>query len=152
MKRTVALLACGATLAAGGIFAGSVIGGDGSIDTADRIGGDYSDPIVQQLDATGTKRVAGTAGKAKKPKVIYGTGEVTSVDPEGNSTISLICPKKYPVPLSAGLDTSIAGIFPGRITRSDSAPRAMLVAVVNTTKEAGEWTPTAVCAKGMKEG
>ena len=32
MKRTVALVACGATLVTGGIFAGSVIGGDGSVE------------------------------------------------------------------------------------------------------------------------
>ncbi|MBK5117845.1 MAG: hypothetical protein JJE23_13125, partial [Thermoleophilia bacterium] len=61
------------------------------------------------------------------------------------------CPKKFPVPISAGLETSMPGIFPGVIARSPNVARAMVIGAVNTTATDGQWSPTIACMKGVKE-
>jgi hypothetical protein len=150
MRITHSALLVGAVALLGlGLFAGSVAGDDGGIDVADRLGGGFGDPIEQVATLDGPAR-AETAAKRKKPKVLHGRGQAIELAGGANSLISLQCPKKYPVPVSAGLDTSIAGIFPGIITRDDR-PRAMLVAAVNATDRAGRWTATMACMKGVKE-
>jgi hypothetical protein len=147
--KPLALLAAAVALLGLGLFAGSVVGDDGSVDVAERIGGDFGEPIDQTATPARSPRAV-AAAKAKKPKVLHGSGQPIMLGSGENSSVSLQCPKKYPVPISAGLDTSIPGIFPGIIRRS-SLNRAMLVAAINTTRTTGQWTPTIVCMKGAKE-
>jgi hypothetical protein len=134
-----------------GVAAGTVMSSDGSVEIGDRLDGDYGPPETVRLEAPATRATAEASGKKKQPKVIHGSGSERVVSANSNDSISLICPKKYPVPLSAGLSTDAPGVFPGIIERSVDAP-GMFVAVVNLTTNDIAWRPTAVCAKGMKEG
>ena len=134
-----------------GLAAGTVIGSDGSAEVGDRLSAGFGPPETVQLEVPATRARADTAGKTKKPKVIHGFGNNRTVPANGNDSISLLCPKKFPVPLSAGLSTEAPGVFPGIIERDVDEP-GMFVAVVNITTNDIAWRPTAVCAKGMKEG
>jgi hypothetical protein len=132
-----------------GLFAGTVLGGDGSVETADRLEAP-GDTTIQTARSLSGPVTAGKRG-AKKPKVVHGRGQPIAIDSRETNAISLRCPKKFPVPLSAGLDTSAAGIFPNAIYRDPDAKRAMLVIATNTTEAAGQWTATSACMKGAKE-
>ncbi len=150
MKGSTTLVLTGAlTLLGLGLFAGTVIGGDGSVETTDRLD-PPGEPVTQTARSTTGASVAAKRG-AKKPKVTHGRGQPIEIGPGETNAISLRCPRKFPVPLSAGLDTSSAGIFPNAIYRDPDAKRAMLVAATNVTADAGQWTATSACMKGAKE-
>ena len=150
MKTKIALLAgAAAALLTLGLSVGASIGDDGTNAVAERLSGDYGEPIVQRLVVP--DRRASTAKKRKKPIVLHGTGSPVDIAAGEESIVALKCPKKYPVPISAGLETSIPGIFPGIITRSPDVKRAMTVGVSNETMTDGKWLPTAACMKGAKE-
>jgi hypothetical protein len=134
-----------------GVAAGTVIGSDGSAELADRISGDYGPAEEVRVEIPAARAQAESAKKAKKPRVIHGVGATRTVPAGDSDTVSLICPTKFPVPLSGGLRTSAPGIFPGVIERSTSGP-GMFIAVVNISNAELSWEPTAACAKGMKEG
>lgn len=149
--RRLAALAAGAALAGSGVLAGTVIGGDGSNEVVDRLPGslELSDADVDRIDVR-TARVE-AAGKRGKPKVIHGFGSARDVAAGDIDAVSLKCPKKFPVPISGGLEADV-GIFPGAIFANPSVKRSMLVGVANTVDEDGIWRPAAACMKGVKLG
>jgi hypothetical protein len=150
--KAVALVTATATVTAAiGVAAGTVIGSDGSADIGDRLTGGFAAPETVHVQIPDGRAKAEASGKKKKPVVIHGSGSNRTVAANGNDSISLICPDKFPVPLSAGLSTEAPGVFPGIIERSVTG-NGMFVAVVNITNSDIEWRPTAACAKGMKEG
>ncbi len=135
-----------------GLFAGSVIGSDGGVDTASRLTGDFGTPQPVKLHFGPT-----TFARAKhkhKPKVIYGRSSSRSIAAGDSDLASVKCPKKYPVPLSVGLDSSGPGIFPGILAHPTvpNSDRSMNAAAVNMTSSPGQWVVTAVCAKGVAQG
>ncbi len=149
-KTASALVATGLTMLGLGAFAGSVIGGDGP---ADRLAPALADPVSQVavLEHPGTE--AGTASrkrKAKRPKVLHGSGEPLEIAAGQTSAVSLRCPGRR-VPLSAGHDADVGGIFAGAVLR-DTKKRSMLVVVTNTGPDEGRWAATIACMKGVKEG
>lgn len=149
-KATAAAVALATVAAAIGVAAGTVIGSDGSVDVADRMSGEFGPPDTVRLQATDTRAAVETSGKKKKPVVLHGSGSFRTVSSGDADSVTLICPSKYPVPLSAGLSTPEPGIVPGAIERSTSAS-GMFVGVINLSGSTLEWAPTAACAKGMKE-
>ncbi len=144
-------LAAGALALVGlGLFAGSVIGGDGSVATVDRLGPlPGSEEAVVQV-ARGDSGATAAGKRSQKPSVRHGFGQPIDIAPGESSAISLKCPKKFPVPLSGGLDVSDSGVVVNAILR-DSRKRAMLVIATNTSEAAAQWTAASVCAKGVKE-
>lgn len=151
MKTKLALLTVGATvLLTLGLSVGASIGDDGTNSVTDRLAGEFGKPAVQRVSSPSARAVTG--GKKSKPKVLHGSGAVVDLAPGAESLIALKCPKKFPVPISAGLETSMPGIFPGVIARSPNVARAMVVGAVNTTEATdGQWSPTIACMKGVKE-
>lgn len=145
-----------------GAFATEVVGADDANDPAERIAGSFQRPLEQRARAAGTPvgparpatrrsaRSALTAG-GRRPKVLHGAGQPVTLAGGETSSISLRCPRRYPVPISAGLESSIPGIFPGLITRDPQGRRAMLVGAVNQTAGEGQWRATIVCLRGAKE-
>jgi hypothetical protein len=133
----------------------------------EELGRDFGEPVVQQAKPEGAPARSAThaakkrrkkARKPKKPKVIHGSGSAIPVGPRESSVVALRCPKRFPVPVSAGLATvnpeapdQAPNVFADYIGRYFEIPRAMLVAVVNTGEQGAEWTPTVVCMKGVKE-
>jgi hypothetical protein len=151
-KTAAGVAAVAATFAGLGLAAGTVVSSDGSVEVGDRLTGDYGPPETVRLEVPATRTTAEASGKKRrKPVVIHGFGNNRTVAGGGTDSISLLCPKKFPVPLSAGLSTEAPGVFPGIIERDVDEP-GMFVAVVNVTNADIDWRPTAVCAKGMKEG
>lgn len=159
---TVAVVA----LVGSGLVAGSVIGDEGANTIAEELGRDFGDPVVQQAtpegaqagSRAGASKKRKKARKPKKPKVIHGAGRPVPVGAGESSVVALRCPKRFPVPMSAGLATADPAapeeaplVFADYIGRYFPVPRAMLVAVVNTGEQPAEWTPTVVCMKGVKE-
>lgn len=140
-------------LVGSGLLAGSVIGGDGSGPAADRIPPAFGAPIEQraEIDLPAPGRALAKSKRTKKPRVVHGSGRPIEVAAGAASSVALRCPKRYPVPVSAGLATDAPGIFPGEIGRFFESPRAMLVAVVNRSERDGSWAATIVCMKGVKE-
>ena len=55
------------------------------------------------------------------------------------------------MPLAAGIETSVPGIFPGILSHDGDKPRAMLVAAVNTLDGPGQFRAASTCAKGIKD-
>jgi hypothetical protein len=151
VKAAVGAVATAVAFAGIGVAAGTVMSSDGSVEIGDTLGGGYGPPDAVHIRVEESRAAAGASGKKKKPVVIHGFGSDRVVAANGNDTTHLICPSKYPVPLSAGLSTEAPGVFPGIIERSNDGP-GMFVAVVNITTSDITWRPTAVCAKGMKEG
>jgi hypothetical protein len=160
MRSKALAVAAAAALVGSGLLAGTVIGEDGANAVAERLAGDFGAPRLEQAkpapgqerDATAAKKKGNKRKrKPKKPKVLHGFGSPVEVAGEASDAVALRCPKRYPVPVSAGLATEDPGIFPGYIGRAFEFQRAMLVAVVNTTTESASWTPTIVCMRGVKE-
>lgn len=149
MRGRTTLAITGAVALGLGLFAGTVVGGDGSAETADRLDA-RGETTAQTARSVGGPAAAGKRS-AKKPKVVHGRGQPIEIGAGETNAISLRCPKKFPVPLSAGLDTSAAGIFANAIYRDPDAKRAMLVIATNTTDAPGQWTATSACMKGAKE-
>lgn len=150
--RKLAALAAGAALAGSGLLAGTVIGGDGSNAVVDRLPGSL------ELGAADTDRLHARAARAeaagkrrRRPKVVHGFGSDREIAAGEIDAVSLRCPNKFPVPISGGLDASIAGIFPGAIFRDPRNARSMLIGVANVADEAGFWRPAAACMKGVKQ-
>lgn len=165
--RSKALVAVAVVALVGsGLVAGSVIGGESTNTIAEELGRDFGEPVVQRATPEGAQAAirAGAgkkrkkARKPKKPKVIHGAGRPIPVGPGESSVVALRCPRRFPVPMSAGLATvdpaapdQAPHVFPDYIGRYFEIRRAMLVAVVNTGGQGAEWTPTIVCMKGAKE-
>lgn len=166
-SKTLAAVAA-AALVGSGLVAGSVIGDESANTIAEELGRDFGEPVVQRAEPEGAPaRSLANAGKKrnkkkprkrKKPKVIHGAGRPIAVGPGESSVVALRCPKRFPVPTSAGLATVDPAapeeaplVFPDYIGRYFEVPRAMLVAVVNAGAQGAEWTPTIVCMKGVKE-
>lgn len=165
-SKTLAAVAA-AALVGSGLVAGSVIGDEGANTIAEELGRDFGEPIVQQATPEGPAgNSAGASGKnrkkkpkkPKKPKVTHGAGQPITVGPGTSQAVALKCPKRVPIPVSAGLATANAEpsdqvpvVFANYIGRFFEEPRAMVVAVVNAGEQAARWTPTIVCMKGVKE-
>lgn len=152
MKTRLALLAVGATvLLTLGLSVGASIGGDGSNGVADRLAGHFGEPTVQRVSTVSARAETAARKKQSKPTVLHGIGRIVDLPVGANSLIALKCPKKFPVPISAGLETSIPGIVAGVISRSRDVRRAMVVGAVNVLDIDGQWAPTIACMKGAKE-
>lgn len=135
-----------------GAFAGSVIGSDGGVDVASRLTGDFGKPDPAKLHIE-----AGAMARAKSgggPAVVYGFTSKRPIAAGDSDLTSITCPKKFPVPLSVGLESSGPGVFPGILAHSssDNGKRVMLAAAVNTTQSAAKWQVTATCSKGIALG
>jgi len=154
MKPVHTVLAAGAVaLLALGALAGSVVGDDGAVGLADRIDADPGSPERQLARPAAPRGAAAGSRKrkrAKKPVVFHGAGQINELGPGESRAISLVCPKRFKVPVSAGLDSS-GGVYASSLTRYFGTPRAMLIAVVNPTGEAHEFRATSVCMKRVKE-
>jgi hypothetical protein len=150
IKKSSALAAAGLTMLGLGAFTGSVIGAD---DAADRLAPALADPVdqVAGLERAATEaRTAGRKRKVKKPTVLHGRGEPLEIAAGETSAVSLRCPGRH-VPVSAGHDADVGGIYAGAVLR-DTKKRSMLVVVTNTGSEDGRWAATIACMKGVKEG
>src|SRR5690349_6075046 len=96
MRKTVALVACGGVLVAGGVFAGTVIGDDGSSQVVDRVQGSGLDAATADVEvARSLAPDASAAGGGKKVTILKGEGKPRSVPSGSSDGVIFRCPSGY---------------------------------------------------------
>ena len=150
LARTIPTIAA-ATVVGGGLLAASVPGDDGSVGVGERLAGPFPPPVSQLAAPAQPGSAAAARRRTRRPRVLHGVGQPVALAAGGTGAIALRCPRRFKVPISAGIESSIPGIFAGRLTRAPDTPRAMVVGAVNTTDTSGEWTATIVCMRGAAE-
>ena len=96
MKKTLALMACGGTLVAAGLFAGTVIGDDGSSEVVDRIQSTGLDPATADTEVARSLSADATAsGGGKKVTILKGEGNPRAVPAGSSDGLIFRCPKGY---------------------------------------------------------
>lgn len=158
MKRTLALAACAATLVGAGVFAGNVIGDDGSSAVVDRIQSTGLDPATAETEVAHSLSAEGVAaGGGKKVTIVKGEGDTRTVNGVNGSSdgVTLACPKKYSA-IAAGFETeqpglALAAMSPAIKNGGEVDTRAYFIGVTNLTDTELSWSPWLTCAKGVKD-
>ncbi len=158
MKKTLAVAACAATLAGAGIFAGTVIGDDGSAEVVDRIQSTGLDPATADVEvARNLSADAVAAGGGKKVTILKGEGDprtVTGVTGASDG-VTFVCPKKYSA-IAAGFETdqpglALAAMSPAIKNGGKVDKRGWFIGVTNLTDTELGWSPWITCAKGVED-
>jgi hypothetical protein len=152
MKKAVALVAGVAALAVGGIFAGSVIGDDGTQPVGDRLPDSFEQGEVQVAQDL---QPAQAVTSGKKVKILKGSSSILTVPAGGTDSVTLKCPSKHSA-LAAGFDTDSPGVAAGIIAPAQKASggidrRAWRVAVFSLNPGPTDWRAWVTCAKGVKD-
>ena len=157
MRKTLALMICGGTLVAASVFAGTVIGDDGSAEVVDRIQSTGLDPATADREVAHSLSADATAsGGGKKVTILKGEGNPRTVSGVVGASdgITFICPKGYSA-VSAGFETdqpglALAAMSPA-IKNGGVDKRAYFIGVTNLTATQLGWSPWLTCAKGVKD-
>lgn len=158
MRKTIALMACGGVLVAGAVFAGTVIGADGSSDVVDRIQSTGLDPATADVEVARTLAPsASAAGSGKKVTVMKGEGQARTVTAAVGASDGLTfrCPKKFSA-IAAGFETdqpglALAAMSPAIKNGGKVDTRGYFIGVTNLTNTDLGWSPWLTCAKGVKD-
>src|SRR5690349_19767904 len=109
MRKTLALMACGGAIVAGAVFAGTVIGDDGSTPLTERLQPGAFDRSGGEAELAGSfERSAVTSSGGKKILILKGASKSRTIAAGGSDSINLLCPKRTSA-LSGGFETSQPG-------------------------------------------
>jgi len=156
MRKTLALMACGGALVAGGVFAGTVIGDDGGTQLTERLQPGGFDQATSETELAGAfERSAIASAGGKKITILKGSSTPRTVTGSGVDSITLRCPNKHSA-LSAGFDTSEPGVVPGALApalknNGKIDTRGIFVGVISLTTTDIDWRAWVTCAKGVKD-
>jgi len=155
MRKTLALVACGGVLVAGGVFAGTVIGDDGSTELTERLQHGGFDQATADVENAGSLERSAIASAGKKVQVLKGSSSSRTVSGGGVDSVTLRCPNKFSA-LSAGFETSDPGVVPGVLApalknNGEIDTRGIFVGVLSLATTDIDWRAWATCAKGVKD-